>query len=555
MTIHNKQHISLLPSILKKKGVEYVVISPGSRNAPLIQTFYKIFKENCISIVDERSAAYYALGISIKTQKPAVVITTSGTAALNLAPAIAEAYHQMIPLIAITADRPPEWIDQQDNQAIVQQNIFASNCKAFYELPVETISENDYKYAGRLINEAYNKSITGRYGPVHINVPLREPLYDEIPILHDVPVIEYKLSSEFSVEDSFVDSWNNAKKIMIVCGQLPPNERLSIVINQFSFNNRAIVMAEPISNIKGDKIISIPDLVLSQIDEEVDDVIPDLLIYFGGQVVSKRLKALLRKQETGSQWYVDPEGKHVDTFQALTHVIKAEPLLFFESLNSKVHIKNDSHYSVHWQELLNKVNVKLKSTPKELPWSDLLVFSRIVSRINKTNIVFAGNSSVIRYLQMFPFECKAVYSNRGTSGIDGCLSTAAGVASTTKSDVYVFLGDVSFLYDSNALWNKNLPPNLKIIVINNEGGGIFELIDGPSSQSGFKEFFKAHHPVNISELAKAFGIHYYQCIDEKSFDKNFNSLKESKSASLMEIKTPGDKNPIIFRNFIKKIKI
>jgi len=547
----SNSHISIIPYILKKKGVEHIVISPGSRNAPLIKSFYLVFGGNCISIVDERSAAYYALGLSLRTLKPAVIITTSGTAVLNLSPAIAEAYHQKVPLLAITADRPPEWIDQQDNQTIRQKNVFASNIKHSVELPLVTSTKEDLWFAGRLVNESFNKSISGNPGPVHINIPLKEPLYGEIKKQEDIKIINYSTSLAFSVENRYVEAWNSSDKIMIVCGQQPPNERLSVAINQLAFDNRVIVVAEAASNIKGDKIIDIPEALLTLPAINDAENKPDLVIYFGGQVVSKKLKAFLRDKSIKEQWYIDQEGRHVDTFQGLTHVVNAEPVLFFESINNKVHVRNDSHYSLRWQEMLIHINKKIKESLKKVEWSDLLVFSKLVEKIKGNDLIFAGNSSVIRYLQMFTTEHRTVYSNRGTSGIDGCLSTAAGIAKVSDERVYAIIGDVSFIYDSNALWNKDLPKNLKIIVINNKGGGIFSLIDGPKKTPYLKQFLNAYHPVRISNIAEAFGLEYYFSEGESSFNEEFKKLEVSEGAGILEINTPDNKNHQIFRNFIK----
>ena len=179
--LHPKQHIVDLAAICLKKGINRIVISPGSRNAPLIKAFYDIFGEQCVSIVDERSAAYFALGIAAYTQKPVVLICTSGTAVLNYAPALAEAYYQQVPLLAVTADRPHEWIDQQDNQALRQSGIYKNFIKGSYELPQVMASEDDLWFAHRMVNEAVDLCMDRCKGPVHINVPLTEPLYDELP--------------------------------------------------------------------------------------------------------------------------------------------------------------------------------------------------------------------------------------------------------------------------------------------------------------------------------------------------------------------------------------
>jgi 2-succinyl-5-enolpyruvyl-6-hydroxy-3-cyclohexene-1-carboxylate synthase len=173
--------------------------------------------------------------------------------------------------------------------------------------------------------------------------------------------------------------------------------------------------------------------------------------------------------------------------------------------------------------------------------------------ITLEDIVFAGNSSVVRYFQMFNTKAKFIFSNRGTSGIDGCLSTASGVAQNSKENVYAILGDLSFVYDSNALWNRSLPKNLKIIVINNSGGGIFAMLEGPSKQNFYNDFLVAHHPADISKLCAAFGVVHFKYSGEGKIEEIFSLYKKEVNTALMEITTPTDLNPEIFRNFIKNI--
>ncbi len=540
-------------ALLKAKGVKYVVISPGSRNAPLTQSFYKEFGKSCISIVDERSAGYFALGIALKTQIPVVVITTSGTAVLNLAPAIAEAFYQGVPLLAITADRPAEWLGQQDNQVIQQRNVFANNCKKSFELPVDCNCGEDLWLSNRIVNEAYNKTIAGEKGPVHINVPLREPLYEDLPVSTEYTIIEQDLPEVAEINKTLVAAWNNAKRILVVCGQHPSSQQLNEVVKQISVDSRVVVLAESTGNIRGENIIQNPDLLFQSAQKELEDLNPELVVYYGGQVVSKRIKNYLRNI-SAEFWYVTPTGEHIDTFKNLSRIIQADVTGFFTGLSKKAEMVANSDYSNHWKQLYNRMQKAVELQTSAVEFSDLWVTKQITLKLGESDLLFAGNSSMIRYLQYFKNKSTEVYANRGTSGIDGCVSTASGIATVTNRKVFAVVGDLSFVYDSNGLWNKNLPANLKIIVVNNKGGGIFSMIPGPAQQVGFEEYFKAHHPVSIEKLTEAFGVDYFFCSEANSFDELFNAFSKSAGTAVFEIETSSDINTRVFTNFVKNLK-
>lgn len=551
--MHSKLHISSIPIILKRKGVKHVVIAPGSRNAPLTQVFFREFKTHCISIVDERSAAYFALGIALETRIPVVIITTSGTAVLNLGPALAEAFYQGVPLIALTADRPPEWIDQEDNQTIRQTNVFNGNIKKSYELPLQTSTKEDVWLTERIINEAFYISVTGKPGPVHINIPLREPLYDNLPVSHDVTIIEQEENSNYTLSEKLISDFQRAENILIVIGQRKPEKQFGKLIENLLSDNRICVSVEAIANLNNvEGIINLDIILATQTDERIGK--PDLVLYFGGQVVSKRTKNYLRTFGNCEFWYISPDGRYVDTFQNLNCIIRSDENQFIHALSE--HLMKDNkqpNFRNICTETYKKAMMELSLNAKEIEYSDLAVFYNITGKFSQNDIVFVGNSSVIRYLQLFTGKAGIYYSNRGTSGIDGCLSTAVGVAWSTQKKVFAILGELSFLYDSNGLWNNDLPENLKIIVINNGGGGIFSLIDGPTNRPEYKKYFLTKSNVDISKLCEAFHVKYYKCESLNAINNVFEGFS-SGSASLMEIKTPTEISPVIFRNFINNLK-
>jgi 2-succinyl-5-enolpyruvyl-6-hydroxy-3-cyclohexene-1-carboxylate synthase len=550
---HQMQHITDLTEILFEHEVKDVVISPGSRNAPLIKAFYSRFGNNCTSLVDERSAAYFALGKSLASKKPTVLLCTSGTAVLNYAPAIAEAFYQQVPLLVITADRPPEWIGQMDNQAIQQNNIFANYIKASFSLPVNISDFDELWHAHRIVNEAFHKTITGIPGPVHINVPLKEPLYENLPELSKRIQIIRKEETTISLKknSAFQTEWENANSILIVCGQLAPDNKLIESIKYISNDRRAVIIAEPVSNICNAATVCNPEVTFNSKIKYPETGIPDMVINIGGQVVSKKIKLFLRQLQDSKFYRISSDEQIIDTFQNLNTLIVAEPHAILKELKIQTEEKQ-SVFKAFWEKESKKASHLSSAYINKTGFSDLSVFKEISSLLPENATVFAGNSSVIRYLSYFDQKNRKYYSNRGVSGIDGCLSTAAGLASKVDEPVYAIVGDLTFGYDSNALWNRNLPKNLKIILINNEGGGIFHLLKGPSETGDFLPFVNAFHPIDFKNLSVAFGLKYNLCTNEKELPVSIKNLVlQNNGAEVLEIRTPNNGKPQVTKDFFK----
>lgn len=551
--IHSLQHITDLTEILYLQGVRDVVISPGSRNAPLIRAFYKRFGERCTSIVDERSAAYFALGQSLHTQKPTVLISTSGTAALNYAPAVAEAFFQGVPLLVLTADRPSEWIGQQNNQAIWQNNIFGKNVKAEYTLPVNSSEKDSLWFAHRIINEAFHKTLADEPGPVHINVPLREPLYEKLPEVDSEINVIRKEETEFILKENslLASKWKVAKSIMIVSGQLSPDKELLQLIQNIANDNRVVIVAEPTSNLHTIATISSPEMVLNNSCKYPENAIPELVIYFGGQIISQKIKLFLNKIKGTDFIAILPDDQIIDTFQNVNLVLKSDPFSVLKSLQVKS-TAVQSTFKKFWQGEINSAEIAREQYTNQIGFSDLQTYKIISESLPGNAIVFAGNSNAVRYLFYFDQKTRVFYSNRGTSGIDGCLSTAAGLASRLSVPVYVIVGDLSFGYDSNALWNRELPKNLKIILVNNSGGGIFHLLKGPSETDAFLPLVNANHPIDFKKLTEAFGLNYNLNSSGKDIKKSLKNLCiEKGEAEVLEIQTPNNGEPQITKNLFK----
>ncbi len=547
--VHPKQHITDLSEICFHRGVKYVVISPGSRNAPLIEAFLRRFGDQCISIVDERSAGYFALGLARNSDSPVVLLCTSGTAVLNYGPALAEAYYQRIPLVAITADRPEELIDQQDNQTIRQIGVFHNIVKAGYHLLQNIQSEHMLSKTHKTIHDALDICLSESRGPVHINVPLIEPLYDSLPGVSEKLhwVKPNTKEPDFSFSDELRDTLSKAKNILLIHGQDFRDTDTQSALRSLSQKNSILVIAENISNSTEGKIIASPDLLMAHSD--LNKLIsPDLVMYSGGQIVSKKLKSYIRNLKHVECWRIGKDDYVIDTFRKSNRVIMSHHARVYSALNQILPDTTEKQFQSSWLKAKEESKKKRKAILRKILFSDLKVFHLVLEGMPSGVNIELGNSSVIRYSQIFPATSNSTYySNRGVSGIDGCLSAASGTAYSSGELTIAIIGDLSFVYDSNALWNKELASNLRVIVINNAGGNIFQLIDGPSEKPGFKKFFKAYHPVNIRKLAEAFNLGYF-CIENehqlKSVLPEFYS--KNKRALLMEVKTDHKLNKLSF---------
>jgi 2-succinyl-5-enolpyruvyl-6-hydroxy-3-cyclohexene-1-carboxylate synthase len=558
--ITDKKHIQQLAALLLKKGITDIVISPGSRNSPMINTFTGIPEFNCQNIVDERSAAYIAIGLSLAKQKPVVIVCTSGTAALNYTPAVAEAFYQNIPLIVLTADRPDYWIDQAESQCIRQENIYQNFTKKGVSLPLGE-SEKELWFAARQISECLNLAVSGTPAPVHINIPMEEPLHQlidaELPEVKEIELTKIYSGIAENELSRLLETIGQSQNILILAGQTNPNPELENVLTQLVSQTGAVVLHEHLSNLSDPKFCGSIDTLMAAIqDENPKDYQPELIISFGGQFVSKALKQFLRKNKPTEHWHLSLGGEHFDTYQSLTKVIKVDAADFFSGLLKQVS-GNNQNYLKLWKSKEVQVNQLRDQFVKNIEFCDLKAFGLISQKIPASTVIHLGNSSPVRYALIHNrVENSQYFSNRGTAGIDGCLSTAVGFASQSEKLNTVILGDLSFFYDSNALWNKYVGANLRIIVINNGGGNIFGMIKGPSDSPAFSEHFFAGNTHKAEVLAKAFGLDYFKAENESELTQALDEFysQEQQQAALLEVFTDAEVNVKVFRELFKKLK-
>lgn len=536
------QHIAELAPLLKGKGLKHVIICPGSRNALLIQLFTSDKDFTCYSLVDERSAGYVALGMARHLGEAVAILTTSGTAVLNLAPAVAEAYHQQIPLFVITADRPPEKIRQFNNQIIDQQVPFFNNSKAFYQLPMLSRSE-ELDMALFHMDGLFAEGLAYPAGPVHLNVLLEEPLYEMLPF--PFPEKEGKGSKKKEIirEQAMLPDFSKVEeqtKIMVLAGMGSYQKELIQDLQKLQELGQVLVIAENIANLPGENFVSGPELILAGLEKEgMAALAPDLLISFGGQVVSKRLKLFLQGLPDLAHMDID-ENVSASLEQLAEHIsgLAGSPL------------QND--FLETWKQEEDGKSLPLAEKVQGLPYGNLYLVHSLLSAAPAQSVIHLGSSSSIRYTQILPLRKDLKYfSNRGTSGIDGCVSSAVGAAMVSEELHILLVGDLSFVYDSNALWNRQFPDNLKIVVLNDRGGGIFRLLKGPSDMDFFEDYSVAYHPVSPEKLAYSFEKKALRVENGEELREAISLLLAPDSKlSVLDVDTSKEENSRIFKKFL-----
>ena len=547
--------IPLAQSIIEichAKGVHDIIISPGSRNAPLTIGFANNPKFSCYSIADERCAAFFALGIAQQTHKPVAVVCTSGSALLNYYPALAEAFYSQIPFVVISADRPFDKIDIGDGQTIRQENVFINHSLYNANLTEDASEANDV-----FVNEAINVAIA-RKGPVHINVPFEEPLYETTNKLSvDFNVTGLHLPQRIvNVDDiiAFSTLWNYSNKILVLVGECPPNSIEQEWLEKLALLPSVVVLTEATSNLHHPSFINNIDTLITPFSNtDFLKLQPRILITLGGMVVSKRVKAFLRKYKPRHHWHID-EHRAYDTFGILTKHFKVEPNQFFKQLLPFIK-KNESDYKLTFAKIHALRKVAHNRYLNTVPFSDLKAFENILSSLPKEIQLQISNSSAIRYAQLFDIDKSIeVFCNRGTSGIDGSTSTAIGAAVGSKKPTILITGDVGFIYDSNALWNNYIPKNFKIILINNGGGGIFRILPGHQETETFNTYFETSHCLTAEYLAKMYRFDYLIASDETSLKKSLTKLyKKNDRPTILEVFTPTRENGKLLLNYFKAL--
>lgn len=542
------QAIYDIAELCSQLGVKHAVLSPGSRCAPLTISFARHPQIKEITISDERSAAFIGLGLAQASSSPVVLICTSGSALLNYSPAVAEAFYSETPLIVLSADRPLEWIDQQDGQAIHQQNIYGKHVKASFQLPVDSENNDSAWDIKRKVCEAINISLEGKKGPVHINIPFREPFYPETKIgFSNLTAIQNIYSSKQingEVIDSLQKQLDGYSKILIVAGQGNYSQELSRECEKLN----APIIKETISNFPKNKntVTQIDNIFLST----SEDILPDLVISFGQSVLSKGLKTKLR-QHNFDHWHIqNHEGSASDTFQHLTKVIKSNVLDFFTQLKPR----NDDSFLQSYKTLNRLSDRNTSKIIENQNFSEFKALQLITDTLPQNTKLHLANSMAVRYSNLYPSKNEIkTFANRGTSGIDGSSSTCVGVSIIESEINTLFTGDLSFFYDSNAFWNNYIGKNLRIVVFNNNGGGIFRMIDGPAKQKELEPYFVTEQKLSARKIAELHDLEYSRVNTTTELTEALNTFFEEGNSKILEIFTDGHQNTTLFKEYKKEM--
>ena len=562
MISSNKLIVQKIVSACESYGIKNIVVCPGSRNAPFSIAFDNHPKFSTYVVHDERSAAFFALGMIDQLGSPVAIVCTSGSAIQNFSPAVSEAFYRQLPLVVISADRPKNWIDQGDGQTIRQSNVLRDHTMYVAELSDDTESDEYSWFANRELNQAFSHVSNPWKGPIHLNVGIHEPLYDVQEVKQPTfSKIEF-VATENIINKEILSNLRKeiSGKVLVLCGQMNRNNELQKLLADFAQNTNVAILVENTSNLSDAHFVHCIDRTLNLISEnEIEKFVPDVLITLGDAVVSKKIKTFLRKNKPKQHWKIGFAFPNMDTYQSATHVFQVDAASFFKQLLQDQSEINSNNYGSLWRQKDYLAKDKSVGYLDKVEYSDLQVFDYIFQYLPERSILHMANSSVVRYCQLFdPIPSIDYFGNRGTSGIDGSTSTAVGASVANQEKLHVLVtGDISFFYDSNALWNSYLGKNLRVILINNSGGGIFRIIPGPSTSPQRDTFFEATHETNSEGLCKSFNVNYQTvntAIGLQTVLTDFFTESLNQRPKLVEIFTPREKNADVLDEYFQFIK-
>ena len=558
----NKENVNILTSLLLEYGVSDAVVCPGSRNAPIVHNLSVCEAIRCRPVTDERSAAFYALGLAIATRRPTVVCVTSGSALLNVMPAVAEAAYQHVPLVVISADRPQQWIDQLDGQTIPQSDALGRFVRKAVQLP-EPHNDEERWLCRRLVNEAMHLATCRQGAPVHINVPISEPLFEfdteQLPQLSRFNYIKRAAIKDASMD--MPDAFHDATRPMIVIGQLAHGTVSHETIR--SLSEKYVVMSEPLSNpsymtIHFDEAIRYIVSDNSSINDDEDDktaYYPDYVIYVGDTLVSKPARRFLRNAKAPS-CLITPDAADIhDPLMTLTDIVECD----IDSINALLASlceapDTDERCRFHdrWQSFLDACASNADAyAPEYSQMATVKYFEEQLADLDIDICVHYANSSAVRLACIYAQHY--VWCNRGVNGIEGSLSTAAGFSLATPDMTVCVIGDLSFFYDQNALWNSNLRGNLRIILLNNRGGGIFRQLPGLSDSPAADDLVMASHENTAQGICTQNDIGYMSAknMDEMQIGVVTLLTRESERPMLLEVFTDSNDDVKALEKYFK----
>lgn len=553
-----KTAAQIVAGILSAHGVRDAILSPGSRNAPLIHAFTLCKEIRTLTVVDERTAAFVALGLCMTSRKPVALVCTSGTALLNYAPAVAEAYYRRLPLIVISADRPQEWIDQADGQTIRQPGALSHIVRQTYSITDTDFTGKDSRwFLERTLNDACRRATSEPQAPVHINLAFNTPLTPDSKKCSEFRFIrsiqpEPRLNAE---EMKRLAEEASGRRILVVVGQLPSDNRLNKGMDRLSSLPGVVVLAETTANLHGQDIITNIEGTIISAHSFQKDIRPDLVIVAGGAIVSARLKKYLRGLSDVEFWQVGPSADLLeDTFRRLSLHISASASLFFPTFAKLLSHQNQTagEFTSLWHELSEIAIRAHKLFTRDCPWSELKALNYIFPRIPEEFNLHLSNGTAVRYGLVF--DCRrlhALFCNRGCSGIEGSTSTAIGSALCYRHPTLLITGDLSFSYDIGAMALSFCPANFKVVLLNNSGGGIFRFVATTRSLPCRETALCAPPTLPADKLCSAYGWNYFHASSAEELKENWSKfIGEADAPSLIEICVNPETSAEVFRRYL-----
>jgi len=550
-----KRNILQLASLLREHGVRQIVICPGSQTIPIVQTLAHIPDYRCYPMNDVRGAGFYALGLALHGGNPVAVICTADSALLNLHPAVAEAFYQQVPLVVISADRSPAWIGQMDGQTLPKSNILGTLLKKSVCLP-EVNTEEDAWHCNRLINEALMELNHHGKGPIHINVPIGEPLFDmsatELP--HERIIRRYEGLNMYNNDyEPLIEQLNKYRNRMVIAGQM---NLIYIYEKKYvkQLSKQFVWITESIGNktVPGIPIRHIDQVLYPMAKDTMERMRPELLITYGGQILSRRLKYFLRHNPPLAHWHICKDGQVCDLFGgALTTIIEMDPFEFLERIAPLIE-DVPSSYPRTWEQLA--ANVK---TP-QLPYSEMSAVGQLIQHLPTPCALHLGNSSAVRYAQFFDVADEVeVLCNGGMGGIEGSLSTAIGYATMDEKLNFLVIGDLSFFHDMNGLWNSNYGSNIRILLLNNGGCELVHTLPKVELDDSSSRFITGQHHASARAWAEDRGFKYMEAHSEEELQAGITILTQpsiTRQPMLLEVFTQCEEDAKVLKDYYHSLR-
>ena len=463
----------IIIALLKKYGIKHCVLSAGSRNVPFVHSIEEDPDFHCYSVVDERSAGYFALGLAQELNEPVVISCTSSTATCNYWPPVAEAFYQGVPIVVLTSDRDPEMLGQWEDQMIDQVGMYDRHVRKSVNLPI-IHDHDDEIYCQRLVNEALLELNHHGTGPVHINVPMKA--YNNSFNIKKLPeATKFErlcLDSEKTLWDAKLETLKKARRILVTCGQNSyVSPALKKSLSEFFLKYNSAVSIEYMSNVDLEEGLNLNVCMDARYvtNKKVKELLPDIVISFGGNIFSGIKEQLRKFAGQFEHWLIQEDGRVVDLYKSITTIFECKPEHFFQyCVESAGSAKNDHVYYKALKQYVDSV------VYPDFPYSHVYAIKEVVEKIPSNSVLHLSINDSIRITNFFKLNPNIkTYANIGTHGIDGCLSSFLGQAAVNDKPSFLVIGDLAFFYDMNALRLRHIGNNVHILLINNEGGSEF----------------------------------------------------------------------------------